>query len=89
MVARTVPRRCRRLDERRTIGANGGLLEPMGRHRTPASDSGRRHGTLEVPDLAKTADDARGMSNLATMPRAGNISTDTRAGVLGWSRARS
>ncbi len=55
----------------------------MGRHRTPALDSGRRHGIVEVPDLAKTADDARGMSNLATVPRAGNISTDTRAGARG------
>ena len=55
----------------------------MGRHRTPASDSGRRNRTREVPDLARTADAARGMSNLATVPRAGNISTDTRAGSHG------
>ena len=52
----------------------------MRRNRTPAPESGRRHGTTPVPDLAKTADAARGMSNLASVPRAGNISTDTRAG---------
>lgn len=61
----------------------------MGRHRIPASDSGRRHGALAVPDLARTADDARGMSNLATVPRAGNISTDTRAGSPWWFGERS
>jgi len=61
----------------------------MGRHRTPASVSGRRHGILEIPDLAKTADDARGMSNLGTVPRAGNISTDTRAGSQRWFVERS
>ena len=33
--------------------------------------------------LPKTADDTRGSSNLATRPRAGNISTDTRAGIAG------
>jgi hypothetical protein len=31
-------------------------------------------------DLAKSADVSRGASNLATVPRAGNISSDTRAG---------
>jgi hypothetical protein len=31
--------------------------------------------------LPKTADQSHGSSNLATQPRAGNISTDTRAGV--------
>jgi hypothetical protein len=36
-----------------------------------------------VPDLAKTADDTHGASNLATVPRAGNISCDTRAGRPG------
>ena len=30
--------------------------------------------------LLRTADGDMGMSNLATVPRAGNISTDTRAG---------
>jgi len=30
--------------------------------------------------LPQTADGSRGMSNLATVPRAGNISTDARAG---------
>ena len=50
------------------------------RRRYPETESGRRHGIDEVPDLAKTADASRGVSNLATKPRAGNISTDTRAG---------
>jgi len=30
--------------------------------------------------LLQTADGSNGMSNLATQPRAGNISSDTRAG---------
>jgi hypothetical protein len=50
------------------------------RRRSPAPESGRRHGAQQVPDLASTADESRGASNLATVPRAGNISTDTRAG---------
>jgi hypothetical protein len=53
-----------------------------GQRRSPAFESGRREGTM-VPDLASTADDSRGMSNLATVPRAGNISSDTRAGSPG------
>jgi hypothetical protein len=53
------------------------------RRRSPAPESGRRHGTVQVPDLASTADASRGASNLATRPRAGNISTDTRAGWAG------
>jgi hypothetical protein len=53
------------------------------RRRSPAPESGRRNGTDEVPDLAATADVSRGASNLATKPRAGNISTDTRAGRPG------
>jgi len=36
-----------------------------------------------VPDLAQTADATHGASNLATVPRAGNISCDTRAGRPG------
>ena len=50
------------------------------RRRSPAPESGRRDGTTQVPNLASTADASRGTSNLATVPRAGNISTDTRAG---------
>jgi hypothetical protein len=53
------------------------------RRRSPASETGRRNGTPEVPDLPKTADATRGMSNLASVPRAGNLSTDTRAGRAG------
>lgn len=53
------------------------------RRRSPALKSGRRNGTDNVPDLAKTADASRGASNLATVPRAGNISTETRAGRVG------
>lgn len=33
--------------------------------------------------LPRTADETRGRSNLATTPRAGNISTDARAGRPG------
>ena len=33
--------------------------------------------------LPATADESHGMSNLAFRPRAGNISTDTRAGWIG------
>lgn len=33
--------------------------------------------------LPITADATRGSSNLATIPRAGNISSDTRAGTPG------
>lgn len=54
-----------------------------GQHRPPAFDPGRRRGTLVVPNLAITADVSRGRSNLASVPRAGNISTDTRAGSPG------
>lgn len=51
-----------------------------GRRRSPAPESGRRHETEAVPDLAKTADLSRGASNLVTVPRAGNYSSETRAG---------
>jgi hypothetical protein len=54
-----------------------------GQHRSPAPESGRRAEDLWVPDLANTADVSRGRSNLASVPRAGNISTDTRAGLPG------
>ena len=53
------------------------------RRRSPAPLSGRRIGFSTVPDLANTADVSRGASNLATVPRAGNLSTDTRAGRAG------
>jgi hypothetical protein len=53
-----------------------------GQRRTPAPETGRRKGIL-VPDLATTADGSRGASNLATVPRAGNVSSDTRAGTFG------
>jgi hypothetical protein len=36
-----------------------------------------------VPDLASTADRSRGANNLATVPRAGNISSEMRAGRPG------
>ena len=53
------------------------------RRRSPAFKTGRRIETDNVPNLAKTADASRGASNLSTVPRAGNISTDTRAGRAG------
>ena len=54
-----------------------------GQHRSPAPESGRRRATIRVERLTNTADVSRGCSNLATVPRAGNISTDTRAGCSG------
>ena len=33
--------------------------------------------------LPVTADVSRGSNNLATVPRSGNISSDTRAGITG------
>jgi hypothetical protein len=53
------------------------------RRRSPAPESGRRKGIPEIPNLASTADASRGTSNLATVPRAGNLSSDTRAGRPG------
>ena len=38
---------------------------------------------MPVSMLPITADASRGSSNLATAPRAGNISSDTRAGSAG------
>jgi hypothetical protein len=35
---------------------------------------------LRSEALLSTTDESRGVSNLATRPRAGNISSDTRAG---------
>ena len=34
-------------------------------------------------ELLQTADQTRGTTNLATRPRAGNISSESRAGVIG------
>ena len=51
--------------------------------RTPGYETGRQPRTLEVPDLTKTADVSRGMANLASRPRSGNVSDDTRAGSPG------
>lgn len=54
------------------------------KRRSPVNQTGRRvHVPLAGPDLPMTADAARGSSNLATTPRAGNISSDTRAGRPG------
>ena len=56
----------------------------MIQRRIPERETGRQARThVEVPDLTKTADAARGMSNLAFRPRAGNMSHDTRAGNPG------
>jgi len=54
-----------------------------GRRRSPAPESGRRSRAIPAPDLAMTADRSHGASNLATVPRAGNVSSDTRAGRIG------
>jgi hypothetical protein len=48
--------------------------------RVPIPDRRRRTPSDGVT-LQSTADVTRGCTNLATRPRAGNISTETRAGV--------
>jgi len=54
------------------------------KRRSPVNQTGRRvRDPLVVAYLPTTADAARGSTNLATRPRAGNISTDTRAGCPG------
>jgi hypothetical protein len=56
----------------------------MTQRRNPEHLTGRSRRTLSwVPWLPITADQSRGSSNLATIPRAGNISSDTRAGRAG------
>lgn len=52
-------------------------------HRNPAFMTGRSVREPQAPPLPITADQSRGSSNLATRPRAGNLSTDTRAGRPG------
>jgi hypothetical protein len=49
--------------------------------RTPLRRATRSAGPTWVTSLPSTADVSGGASNLATRPRAGNISTDTRAGT--------
>jgi hypothetical protein len=50
-------------------------------HRSPFDGQSRSNGSpVGGLTLPLTADQTAGMSNLATVPRAGNISTDTRAG---------
>jgi hypothetical protein len=52
--------------------------------RQPDTRIGRSDRAFEdVPALPSTADVARGSMNLATVPRAGNVSSDTRAGRPG------
>jgi len=82
--ASAVPEHASGLRPGRTIRGNGGCLFGMtGQRRIPASESGRRPRIDPIRDLAKSADRSRGASNLATVPRAGNVSNDTRAGSLG------
>ena len=53
-------------------------------HRHPAHPTGRSDQSPDrLASLPMTADQSRGSSNLATVPRAGNLSTDTRAGRPG------
>ncbi len=52
----------------------------MSTAREPILDRSRRTPTGGAA-LRMTADATRGTSNLATRPRAGNISTETRAGA--------
>jgi hypothetical protein len=51
--------------------------------RHPLDRTARSDRHVLVSSLPATADVTRGSSNLATIPRAGNISTDTRAGSSG------
>jgi hypothetical protein len=55
----------------------------MTQRRPPERETGRHERTPEVPDLTRTADASHGTSNSATRPRAGNLSSDTRAGSPG------
>jgi hypothetical protein len=56
----------------------------MTQRRNPEHLTGRSRRILErVPWLPMTADQSFGSSNLATVPRAGNLSSDTRAGRPG------
>jgi hypothetical protein len=53
-------------------------------HRTPDHLTGRSRRNLDAgSSMLQTADKSRGSSNLVTIPRAGNLSTDTRAGKPG------
>lgn len=45
--------------------------------------TGRRVRYLMVRTLPSTADASVGMENPVTVPRTGNISSDTRAGIFG------
>jgi hypothetical protein len=51
------------------------------RQRTSLDRSDRADPGLST--LPMTADETRGSSNLATVPYAGNVSSDTRAGLAG------
>jgi hypothetical protein len=56
----------------------------MTQRRNPEHLTGRSRQTLaRAAWLPMTADQSRGSSNLATVPRAGNMSSDTRAGRAG------
>jgi hypothetical protein len=55
----------------------------MTQRRIPERETGRHERTPEVPDLTQSADASHGMGNPATRPRAGNLSSDARAGSPG------
>ncbi len=59
------------------------MSETRRRHTVDQTDR-RDRDTHVVSSLPKTVDASRGSSNLATTPRAGNISSDMRAGRSGW-----
>lgn len=52
----------------------------MSDRRRPRTEAARSAWGDVIPPLPITADASGGTTNLATVPRAGNISTDTRAG---------
>jgi len=53
------------------------------RNRQNYSPTRRNRDAVASRVLPLTADQSHGSSNLASVPRAGNISSDTRAGVAG------
>jgi hypothetical protein len=68
---------------RTEVGFSPPEVPSMTDHRNPAIQTGRSALRLPASPLHVSADQSRGSTNLATTPRAGNLSTDTRAGRPG------
>jgi hypothetical protein len=58
-------------------------MSDSSRHPEPWNLRSERSRTFVRSSLPSTADAGHGSTNLATVPRAGNISSDTRAGSPG------